>query len=158
MNPLRLSSSVTAALVLAVGLVLASFTVPHAQSGLTTRPVDPCATLPKTTNNIDINADAVIVSKVANTKVYICKLDLIAAGAENVSVVEGTGTACNSGTTALFGSTTDANGAAFGANGGIASGDGSASVMTGKSLFQDTCLRVNTGGVRIAGTVEFVHR
>ncbi len=71
----------------------------------------------------------VAINQLANTdiltstnKIYICSLDLVIGGTETVSIVEGTGLVCATGTTALWGGTTaDAtHGMPFSANGGIA--------------------------------------
>jgi hypothetical protein len=54
----------------------------------------------------------------STNKLHICGYKLISATAQNLSLVEGTGSTCGTGTAALDGATTAANGSAVAANGG----------------------------------------
>lgn len=119
--------------------------------------LDPCTTVAKTTDPISLTADAVIIAATSGKKNYICSLVIVAGAAEIASITEGTGTTCNTSEAALVGSTTDANGMSFAANGGVAMGSGLATVVAGKTANVDTCLNVS-GSNRVSGFVTWVQR
>ncbi len=55
----------------------------------------------------------------STNKLHICAILIVSATAQSVSLVEGTVTTCGTGTAALMGATTAANGMALAANGGF---------------------------------------
>lgn len=116
---------------------------------------DPCSALPKTTVGFSVTTDTVIVSALSAKKNYLCNLWVVAGAAEIVSLTEGTGSVCGTGEVALAGSTTDANGMSFAANGGLTGGNGLGSVITGNSTNVDMCLNVS-GSNRVSGTYSYV--
>lgn len=118
---------------------------------------DPCSIETKTTTPISVIADTVIIPAVSAKRNYICSMVLVAATAEIVNIVEGTGTVCATGIAALLGSTTDANGASFAANGGVSMIGGSATVLAGKTVNVDTCIRLSTTN-RVSGYVTWAQR
>lgn len=77
---------------------------------------------------INQTASATVITGVANQRIYICGIFLLSAGAQNVSVTEGTGTNCGTGAAALIGGTTAS--VALGANAGF--------VMTAGTPFMRT--------------------
>ena len=64
----------------------------------------------------------------ASNHVYICAVNLVTAGANNVALVSDTTTACATPVAGLAGGTTAAEGWNFAANGGIAWGSGSGTI------------------------------
>lgn len=117
---------------------------------------DPCSFLAKTTLAIDQNADTQLFSGASSKKTYVCSIAIIAAAAEAVSLVVGTGTVCATNIVAMLGSTTDANGLSFAANGGITLGNGLATVAGGLGANADNvCLRQG-GTSRLAGNLTYV--
>ena len=96
-----------------------------AGSALTTNAALVVAVSPNPTavcnSRIAINQTASADILTSTNKIYICSIDLVIAGAEQVSIIEGTGTVCATGTAALWGGTTaDAtHGMPFGVNGGF---------------------------------------
>lgn len=66
-------------------------------------------TCPNTTA-ISQAAGAQLITGVAGQRTYICGLFVLAADAENISLVGGTGTTCATGIYAIIGGTTAANG------------------------------------------------
>lgn len=113
---------------------------------------DPCDGVLATTVPISITADTVVISAVASTKNYICNITIVAGAAEIVSITEGTGSTCASGEVAIVGSTTDANGMSFAANGGFVN----TKTISGIGTNVDTCLNVS-GSNRVAGFLTYVH-
>lgn len=118
---------------------------------------DPCQSADKTTTAISQTADTVIIAAAASKKNYICHILVFAAAAEIVNIVEGTGTTCQTGTAAIVGSTTEANGLSLAANGGFGIGHGTAAAIIGKTANVDTCL-YNSGSNRISGSVTWVQQ
>ena len=87
---------------------------------------DPCMFQAKTNLPISGNATALtqIIAASASTKIYICSISLVAAGATAFNLNTGTGTNCGTSTAAVLGSTTAANGLSFAASGGMTLGNG----------------------------------
>lgn len=125
--------------------------------GTNTQLVNPCASVAPTVVAISQTGSTKLVSAVAAKKNYICSILIVAATAEIVNLIEGTGSTCGSTQAALVGSTTAANGLSFAANGGFAQGDGNAAVITGTGTALDLCLTQNSTA-RIAGFVTYVQR
>lgn len=119
--------------------------------------VDPCSSEAKLTTPISLTTDTVIIAAVASKKNYICAISIVAGAAEIVSITEGTGSVCATSEAALMGSTTDANGASFAANGGMAAIGSNSTVIAGITANVDTCLNVS-GSNRVSGFVTYVQR
>ncbi len=81
-----------------------------AASALTTNAALVVAASPNPTavcpNRIAINQTASADVLTSTNKIYICSIDLLLSGTETVSIIEGTGTVCATGTAALWGGTT----------------------------------------------------
>lgn len=67
---------------------------------------------------INVTAATELVTNAGGQRIHVCAFSVVLAGAESVSLVEGTGTLCGTGTTGLYGGTSAS--AAFAANGGVA--------------------------------------
>lgn len=118
---------------------------------LWSRTANPCSAQIPTTVAISATADTVLVSATASVKVYICSISLVASAAEIVSIWEGTGSTCGTSSAALVGSTTEANGMSFAANGGIAI----SAPISGITANVDVCLRLS-GSNRVSGYLTYV--
>ncbi len=110
---------------------------------------DPCA------YNIKLFADfesttsgGSIITAASGKRAYICGLTIVTSAAANISLIEGTGSSvCTGGTLAgvyLNTGTTAANGAAFAANGGVARGDGAATLAANATANQNICVLFTT--------------
>lgn len=119
--------------------------------------VDPCSSEAKVTDPFSLTARGVIISAAASKKNYICAISVVAGAAEILNIDEGTGTTCQTGTAAIAGSTTAANGLSFAANGGMAAIGSNSTVLAGKTANVDTCI-VPSGSNRLAGFVTYVQR
>lgn len=129
----------------------------NSRGALWTSQVDPCSSEDKITDPISITTDTVVIAAVASKKNYICAISIVAGAAEIVSITEGTGTVCGTSEAALVGSTTDANGMSFAANGGFAAVGSNSTVVAGKTANVDTCMNVS-GSNRVSGFVTYVQR
>jgi len=103
---------------------------------------------------ISQTASTKLVTGVSAKRVYICSLVLVAGAAEIVSLSEGTGSTCGTGSAAIMGSTTTANGMSFAANGGVSMVVGTPFLTTATDA-DDVCLLQN-GSNRVSGFMTYV--
>ena len=113
---------------------------------------DPCQTGTKSSTAISQTTNTKLFSAVSSKINYVCSFFIMGADAENLSLVEGTGTVCATNTAPIIGGTTAANGANFAANNGVAHGNGAAYVAAGANANFDVCL-FQSGSGRVAGTM-----
>ena len=112
--------------------------------------VDPCE------GNLQSYATGVITSATttriiapsASNKTYLCMFFTKASAADNVAVVEGTGGTCGTGTAALLGGTTTANGLVFGTagDGVLLQAGGKVAAIQTAGTNVDLCLITSTAG------------
>lgn len=119
--------------------------------------IDPCSSEAKVTDPFSLTARGVVIAAAASKKNYICAISVVAGAAEIFNIDEGTGTTCQTGTAAIAGSTTAANGLSFAANGGLAAVGSNSTVMAGKTSNVDTCI-VPSGSNRLSGFITYVQR
>jgi hypothetical protein len=117
--------------------------------------IDPCQTPLKGNTAISQVANARLLSGGANRRVYLCSFFVVGADSENLSLVEGSGTTCGTGTTAIVGGTTAANGANMAANSGFALGNGQGTIAVSLTPGNDLCL-FQSGSGRVAGNLTYV--
>lgn len=115
---------------------------------------DPCTYGRKKTVAISQTASTQLVTSPAG-QVWICFAKVVAGAAEIVSFVEGTGTTCGTGTAAISGSTTAANGESYAANGGFTEGNGMGTVMNSATPGNNVCLS-QSGSNRVSGNITYV--
>lgn len=118
---------------------------------------DPCQTLAKTSLPFSQTASARLILATSAKKTYFCSILIVAADAENLSLVEGTGSVCATGIAAVIGATTAANGMNLAANGGFALGSGGATIASGATNNTDTCL-FQSGSGRVSGVLTYVQQ
>lgn len=119
---------------------------------------DPCMSNAKVFVGIGQTASATVITGTSAKKLYICSINLVAADAENVGVVEGTGTVCATGIGTVPGlnaGTTAANGWNFAANGGLAFGSGIASIAATTVNADNLCILQSASG-RVSGGISYV--
>jgi hypothetical protein len=122
--------------------------------------IDPCQRGAKTFIAISLTATTKLVSGVSAKKIYICSINLIAAAATNVALVEGTKvtTECDTSTAGikgLSGGATAATGWNLAANGGIAFGNGGFSIGAEATNADDLCVFVSAAN-QISGGLSYV--
>lgn len=91
---------------------------------------------------------------VAGKQIIICSIDISTAGAENIALVEGTGSTCGTGTAGMAGGATAATGWQFAANGGLTKGNGLGMVFKTATAADDVCL-LKSGAGQISGSVQW---
>jgi hypothetical protein len=123
-----------------------------------TNPVilDPCRTQANIFKPISQTANTQVVTGTAAKKIYICSINLVTAGANNVAIVEGTGTVCATGIAGVStGGTTAATGWNFAANMGIAQGNGMGSIMAEATNADNLCI-LQSAAVQLSGVIGYV--
>lgn len=121
--------------------------------------VDPCSRLAKT--HIAINISTATTTELtsalagASTYYYVCSIDLVTAGANNVALVDDDTDGCGSPTAGLAGGTTAASGWNFAANGGMAKGNGTGTVFKAVTANSVLCL-VTSAATQLSGSIQVV--
>lgn len=116
---------------------------------------DPCRTNAKVYVPISQTANTQLLAGTSAKKTYICHIIVVAADAENISLVSGTGSVCATSTAAVIGSTTAAAGPNLSANGGFSIGTGVGSVAVSAVNADNVCL-FQSGSGRVAGVMTYV--
>lgn len=101
---------------------------------------------------INITGNTQIITAGAGRFVGICSIDLLSAAAENIALVEGTGSTCGTSTVGMAGGATAATGWNFGANGGIAHGTGVGIIAATAVAGDNVCLLIS-GSTQVSGVI-----
>jgi hypothetical protein len=119
--------------------------------------VDPCKGQTKLYASINQIANTQLATGTSSKKIYICSIHVVVAAATNVALVEGTGSVCAIGTAGVsgFGGASAATGWNFMANGGIALGNGDASLGAEGTAADNLCL-YNSGSGQVSGGISYV--
>lgn len=105
------------------------------------------------TTPISATAGAQIVAGTAGQKLHICAINIVVSAADNVAVVEGTGSTCATGTAGLFGGSTAGTGwnlATAGQSVSIGNGHDMLSVVA--TTADNICLLASSGA-QISGNI-----
>jgi hypothetical protein len=86
--------------------------------------------------------------------VYVCSVNLVTAGANNVALVEDDTDGCASITAGMAGGTTAGEGWNLAANGGLTLGNGAGTVMKSAGTNRYVCL-VTSANVQLSGTITY---
>lgn len=119
--------------------------------------IDPCQSVAKNYKPISLTANTQIITGTAAKQTYFCHIDLLAGAADNVAIIEGTGTTCATGPAGIFGGATAATGWNFAANGGIVAGDGQSAVGATATAADNVCVFVS-GAAQLSGMIVWVQR
>jgi len=119
--------------------------------------IDPCQSIAKTYKPISLTANTQVITGTAAKQTYFCHIDIVVSAADNVAIVEGTGTTCATSTVGVFGGATAATGWNFAANGGIVTGDGVSAVGATATTADNVCIFVS-GTAQVSGMIVWVQR
>lgn len=103
--------------------------------------------------NISTATTTLAITGVSGRHVRICQINMLAAAADNVGIISGTGATCGTGTAAIVG-TTSATGYNLAANGGIAQGSGLGTIMRTTSLGDSVCI-ITSAATQLSGTIAY---
>jgi hypothetical protein len=118
---------------------------------------DPCQQGPGTPGTINLTASGQLITGTAGKHTYICGLDIISATAQNIALVEGTGSTCATNITGMAGGSTAATGWNFAANGGMVKGMGGFWVFKTATVGDNVCLLLSSTG-QTSGAYRFVQQ
>ena len=126
---------------------------------------DPCALNAKSTADFDsaTSGGSIVTAGGAGVKTYLCSIDIINSGAaaQHISLIEGTGSSvCTGGTPAgvfLNSGATAANGANFGASGGISKGNGAGTIAKNGTANYNICVAFD-GAAQVNVHVAYVQQ
>jgi len=104
--------------------------------------------------NISTATTTLLITGVSGRQVRISALHLIAAGADNVALIEGTGATCGTGSLGMAGGTTAASGYNLAANGGLAFGSGFGTILQTVTTGDSVCA-VTSAAVQLSGGIEY---
>jgi hypothetical protein len=118
---------------------------------------DPCQANTKSYVSINQTVKTKLISGTASKKIYICSLNLISATAQNVALIEGTGTSCGTGAAGVqgFGGSAAATGWNLAANGGLTYGMGGFAIGAEGTAADDMCLD-QSGTGQLSGGLSYV--
>jgi hypothetical protein len=118
---------------------------------------DACAQGTGSSGNINLTASGQLVTGIAGKQTYFCGFNIITATAQNIALVEGTGSTCGTGTAGMAGGTTAATGWNFGANGGLVNGGGGYWVYKTATAGDNVCLLLSGTG-QTSGSYRIVQQ
>lgn len=118
---------------------------------------DPCQVNARSSVNINLTASGQLITGTSGKQTYVCSMDIITASAQNIALVEGTGTVCATGIAGMAGGTTAATGWNFAANGGLVKGVGSNWVFKTATAADNVCLLLSGTG-QTSGSVQYVQQ
>jgi hypothetical protein len=116
---------------------------------------DPCTRAPHLTATINVAASGTIITGVTGANTYICSIDFVTATAQNIALVEGTGTVCATGIAGMAGGTTAATGWNFAINALFIKGTGPAWVFRTQTKGDNVCLLLSSTG-QTSGSIQYV--
>ena len=140
-------------LIISLLIALAAMMTPE---GARAQPADPCSLGHKTNVAISESASAVIIPGQAGTRTFLCFVFLGTAGAQNISIVEGTGAVCATNQLIIMGGP-GATGPPSQANGTITLGGGGATIGLSTVTGNDVCLLQSASGL-VAGNMIYVRQ
>jgi hypothetical protein len=105
-----------------------------------------------TVTPINLAASGQILTGVSAKKFYICSINIVVAAANNVALVEGTGTVCATSIAGMAGGTSTGAGWNFAANGGLTLGNGQGLVLKTATAADNVCL-ILSSGTQVSGSV-----
>jgi hypothetical protein len=121
---------------------------------------DPCVLGTGISAPISLSAatSAIIITHSGTKSTYICHLDIVVSGADNVALIEGNTSLCGTGTYGLAGGITAATGWNFAANSGIAIGNGAGTVISADHAAGDDVCLLPSSTAQISGSVRYVQQ
>jgi hypothetical protein len=107
-----------------------------------------------TTINIATTTAIQLVAGVSGKQVYICAFNVVSATSQNVTLVEGSGTACATTTLGMAGGATSTTGWQLGTNGGLTFGNGMGVVFKTSTATNAVCI-IDGGAGQVSGSLTF---
>jgi hypothetical protein len=106
---------------------------------------------------ISQTAGSQLITGTSSERIYICSLQIVTATAQNIALVDGTGTTCGTGPTGLLGGSTAATGWNFAVNGGIVLPNDPYGWAKTSTDADNVCL-LQSGSGQVSGSISYVSR
>lgn len=116
---------------------------------------DPCASGTKVFVTISQTASTQLFAGTASNRTHVCAFSIVTSTAQNVALVNGTGTVCATGIAGMMGGSTAATGWNFAANGGIVVGGAGSAVAKSTADAANVCL-LQSGAGQVSGVIAYV--
>lgn len=119
---------------------------------------DPCAVNLRQLAFINLAASGQPIAGTAGKQTYICAFQLVTATAQNIALVEGTGTTCGTNTVGMAGGNTAATGWNLGVNGQVLiTGTPNAWILATATAGDNVCLLLSSTG-QTSGFMQYVQQ
>jgi hypothetical protein len=122
---------------------------------------DPCGQGTKLGAPFSLTASGQVITGTSAKKTYVCSIDLVSATAQNIALVEGTGTVCATNIFGLAGGTSAATGWNLAANGGLVKGSGTGTVYSpsadSNAAAANVCILLSSTG-QTSGQITYVQQ
>lgn len=126
--------------------------------GTNTAQIDPCEAATRTTYVISITASTQVIAGTSAKQTYVCFIQFaLNATADNIALVEGTGSVCATGIAGMAGGTTAATGWNLLASGSVTSGFMRNWAFKTATLADNVCLLVSSGA-QLSGIIQYVQQ
>jgi hypothetical protein len=134
-----------------------AFTMVEAAPTYNPKSGDPCSINMRVVVPINLAAGGQLITGVANKTTYICSVHLVTAAAQNIALVEGTGTVCATNTAGMAGGTTAATGWNLAINQSLALGTGANWILATATAGRNVCLLLSGTG-QTSGAIQYVQQ
>jgi hypothetical protein len=118
---------------------------------------DPCSINMRNVVPLNLTASAQLAAGISGKYTYICSVHLVTATAQNIALVEGTGTTCGTSTAGMAGGATAATGWNLAVNQTIALGNGANWILATATAGRNVCL-LSSGSGQISGAIQYVQQ
>lgn len=155
---------------IAIGITAAAFStlfmlVPHlpgtgvayAAPSYPPRQGDPCANNLRVPTPVSLATSGQVITGAAGKQTYICHLALVTATAQNIALVEGTGSTCGTSTAGMAGGSTAATGWNLFLGENLVEGTGANWVLATATAADNVCLLSSSTG-QISGVIDYVQQ
>jgi hypothetical protein len=118
---------------------------------------DPCAINLRVIVPINLTASGQVVTGTAGKQTYVCELQFVSATAQNIALVEGTGTTCATNTAGMAGGATAATGWNLAVNGQISFLTPANWDFATQTAADNVCLLLSGTG-QTSGVIQYVQQ
>jgi hypothetical protein len=134
-----------------------AFTLVEAAPTYNPKSGDPCSINMRVVVPINLAAGGQLITGVTNKTTYICSVHLVTATAQNIALVEGTGTVCATNTAGMAGGNAAATGWNLAINQSLALGNGNAWILATATAGRNVCLLLSGTG-QTSGAIQYVQQ
>lgn len=159
MKRIAVSLLLVCAFVLSAGVASKQAGIFPVQAATTYQPRngDPCALNIRQSALVNLAASGRVITGVAGKYTFVCHIGIVSATAQNIALVEGTGSTCGTGTAGMAGGATAATGWNLGVNGSVFAGTGGSFVNATATSGDDVCLLLSSTG-QTSGVIQYVQQ